>query len=197
MRRSLTIVVVLVCALASTSCSNWPRNKAEQGDAEAQYNLGVNYDKGRGGVLQDHAEAAKWYLAAAEQGYTDAQYNLGSLYADGLGVPQDHGQAAAWFRRAAEQGLRDAQYDLALLYDEGQGVTRDPVEAARWYRLAADQGLIDAIFNLRSCTPKAGSSNATTPRPCVCSARARSWVTRRPSWPWLACTRTGWVWRST
>ena len=34
---------------------------AEQGDAEAQYNLGVMYDDGTG-VLQDYKEAVKWYL---------------------------------------------------------------------------------------------------------------------------------------
>ncbi|MFW9297617.1 tetratricopeptide repeat protein, partial [Glaesserella parasuis] len=40
---------------------------AEQGDAVAQFNLGVMYDKGRG-VNQDYHQAAKWYQKAAEQG---------------------------------------------------------------------------------------------------------------------------------
>jgi len=37
------------------------RPLAEQGDAQAQYNLGVMYDTGEG-VPQDYALAVKWYL---------------------------------------------------------------------------------------------------------------------------------------
>ena len=44
------------------------RKAAEQGDAAAQYNLGVIYYNGEG-VTQDYAEAVKWYRKAAEQGY--------------------------------------------------------------------------------------------------------------------------------
>ncbi len=51
---------------------------AAQGDAHAQFNLGVMYDKGRG-VSQDYAEAVKWYRKAAEQGHASAQHNLGVM----------------------------------------------------------------------------------------------------------------------
>ena len=44
------------------------RARAEEGVAEAQFNLGVMYAEGRG-VPQDDAEAARWYRLAAEQGY--------------------------------------------------------------------------------------------------------------------------------
>ena len=40
---------------------------ARQGNAAAQFNLGLMYDKGQGGVRQDHAEAFKWYSQAAKQ----------------------------------------------------------------------------------------------------------------------------------
>ena len=50
----------------------WYRLAAEQGDANAQYNLGLMYDNGQG-VPQDYAEAVKWYRLAAEQG--DAEHN--------------------------------------------------------------------------------------------------------------------------
>ena len=55
----------------------WYRLAAEQGDASAQYSLGVMYDFGRG-VLEDDAEAVRWYRLAAEQGDADAQNRLGS-----------------------------------------------------------------------------------------------------------------------
>ena len=40
---------------------------AEQGNAAAQYNLGVMYEKGFG-VPQDHKTAVKWFKLAAKQG---------------------------------------------------------------------------------------------------------------------------------
>jgi hypothetical protein len=45
---------------------------AEQGNADAQFNLGVMYDNGED-VPQDHAEALKSYRRAAEEGNADAQ----------------------------------------------------------------------------------------------------------------------------
>ena len=61
---------------------------AEQGGADAQYNLGVMYDNGEG-VPQDDKTAVKWWTLAAEQGGADAQFNLGNMYRLGTGVIQD------------------------------------------------------------------------------------------------------------
>jgi TPR repeat protein len=51
------------------------RKAAEQGDASAQYNLGIMHDNGQG-VSQDRGQAAPWYRKAAEQGHAAAQFNL-------------------------------------------------------------------------------------------------------------------------
>ena len=112
--------------------------KAEQGDAGAQSNLGVMYTNGQG-VLQDDEEAVKWYKEAAEQGHAGAQSNLGISYANGQGVPQDDGEAVKWFREAAEQGHAGAQSNLGVMYDKGLGVAQDYVQAHKWYNLAASQ----------------------------------------------------------
>ena len=53
---------------------------ALNGDAGAQTNLGNMYANGQG-VVQDDAEAVKWYNLAAAQGVADAQTNLGFMYA--------------------------------------------------------------------------------------------------------------------
>src|SRR4030043_216659 len=79
---------------------------AEQGLPEAQFNLGLMYDKGQG-VPQDYAEAVKWYRKAAEQGNTSAQFNLGLMYDKGQGVPQDYAEAVRWYRKAADQGFAE------------------------------------------------------------------------------------------
>ncbi len=84
---------------------------AEQGNAKAQYNLGVMYGNGRG-VKQDYFKAVNWYRKAAEQGHADAQLNLGYMYEKGRGVKQDDFEAVKWYRQAAEQGNAKAQFNL-------------------------------------------------------------------------------------
>ena len=79
------------------------RPLAEQGLAEAQFNLGFMYGNGKG-VPQDYADALKWYRLAAEQGLASAQTNLGLMYSKGRGVPQDYVQAHMWYNLAAAQG---------------------------------------------------------------------------------------------
>jgi hypothetical protein len=120
---------------------------AEQGDAEAQNELGLKYEHGRG-VPQDDAEAAKWYPSAAEQGFAMAESNIGTMYIYGRGVPQDFGEAMRWYDKAADQGLALAQFNIGTMYLNGKGVPQDYAEAVRWYRKAADQGLADSQYNL-------------------------------------------------
>ena len=120
---------------------------AEQGNANAQNNLGWMYDKGRG-VTQDYVEAVKWYRKAAEQGHANAQNYLGVMYRDGRGVAQSDAEAAKWYRKAAEQGEMYAQNNLGVMYQNGRGVAQSDAEAAKWYRKAAEQGEMYAQNNL-------------------------------------------------
>ena len=78
----------------------WYRKAAEQGVAEAQYNLGLAYYYGEG-AEEDHVEAVKWYRKAAEQGVVPAQFNLGVAYGRGEGVDRDSVEAYAWINLAA------------------------------------------------------------------------------------------------
>ena len=126
------------------------KKRAEQGNARAQFSLGLCYYWGTS-VPQDYAEAAKWYRKAAEQGNADAQCSLGVCYGVGYGVGMDQAEAATWYRKAAEQGNSLAQYNLGVCYAEGQGVDTDLAEAVKWYRKAADQGSASAQYNLGVC----------------------------------------------
>ena len=54
------------------------RARADRGDAGAQADLGLMYVSGRG-VLQDFAEAVRWYRLATEQGNVGAQGSLGLM----------------------------------------------------------------------------------------------------------------------
>jgi TPR repeat protein len=127
--------------------SKWFRKAAEQGDADAQTDLGLMYDNGEG-VAQDYVEARKWYLKAAEQNDPLAQNNLASMYHSGDGGPQDNVEALKWYRKAAEQGIAAAQFNLGAIYDKGEGVNQDFVEARKWFLKAAEQGHVDSQFSL-------------------------------------------------
>ncbi len=83
--------------------AKWYRLGAEQGDADAQNNLGAMYDHGQG-VPQDDKEAVRWYRLAAEQGCADAQLNLGAMYYNGQGVLADVVIAHMWFNIAGADG---------------------------------------------------------------------------------------------
>ena len=120
---------------------------ARRGLAEAQYELGVAYDRGLG-VTQNHATAAGWYQRAAEQGLTDAQYNLATLFDEGLGTPRDFEQARDWYMRAADAGEAKAMNNLGYIYEKGLTGRRDYGKAVVWYRHAAQMGLAIAQSNL-------------------------------------------------
>ena len=120
---------------------------AGQGNAAAQFNLGIMYDNGEG-VPQNDSKAFEWYRKAAGQGFAAAQRNLGNMYRNGNGVPQNDSKAVEWFREAAEQGYADAQVNLGYMYDNGKGVRQNDFKAVEWYRKAAEQGLADAQYGL-------------------------------------------------
>ncbi len=120
---------------------------AEQGHADAQFNLGVMYDNGEG-MTRAPKQAVVWYTKAAEQGVATAQFNLGWMYDKGEGVTRNPKQAVVWYTKAAEQSHADAQYNLGGIYKTGEGVTRDPKQAVYWYVKAAEQGHADAQHHL-------------------------------------------------
>ena len=106
----LLVVTISVAGVAQQESIEELRARAEAGDAQAQFNLGLRYDN-----AQDYAEALRWYRLGAEQGQFAAMRNLGLMYAEGRGVPQDDVQAHMWINlaasrlsaAAARRGIRD------------------------------------------------------------------------------------------
>jgi len=123
------------------------RAAAEGGDAEAQTDFGLAYDRGEG-TSQDYEESFMWFRFAADQGYARAQYNVGVAYDRGEGVSQDYKEALKWYRLAADQGYANAQFSIGIMYVNGKGVPQGFQETLKWYKLAADQGCASAQFNL-------------------------------------------------
>ena len=117
----------------------WCRKAAEQGNAEAQYNLGIMYDK-RLGVPQDYAEAVKWYRKAAEQGFAEAQTNLGIMYYTGQGVPKDYVLAHMWFTLATLRypASENAKRERAEKFSDIAASKMTPAQIAEAQRLARE-----------------------------------------------------------
>jgi TPR repeat protein len=119
---------------------------AEQGNAEAQYNLAILYRQGKG-VMQDQELALQWFQKAAKQGLASAEYYLGHLYDTGDSVNKDAAVAFDWYKKAAEKGNPLAQSNLGVAYANGEGVGQDIIKAYVWFSLSASQGLTAALEN--------------------------------------------------
>ena len=81
-------------------------NLAEQGNSEAQLNLGLMYYRGDR-IGQDYTQALKWFEKAANQGSASAQYSLGLMYSNGEGVSRSTRKAREWFGLACDNGSQD------------------------------------------------------------------------------------------
>lgn len=87
--------------------ARWYKLAADQGHAEAQFNLALMYTNGQG-VEQNDQEAFRLFRLAAEQGQREAASNLGALYVNGVGVSKDYVEAVKWLSVAVSEGDRDS-----------------------------------------------------------------------------------------
>jgi TPR repeat protein len=126
----------------------WYRKAAEQGHANAQFNLGNMY--------------------------SNLQFNLGNMYFDGRGVPQDYAEAVRWYQKAADQGVPEAQFNLGLMYERGRGVPRDSVEA--YMRMSLAVSLATGDVQKKFAEERALVAKKMTAKQIVeAQLRARGW----------------------
>ena len=110
---------------------------AKKGDAQAQCDLGLEYEVGYD-LPKDYQKAVEWYTKAAEQGHAQAQANLGDCYHYGYGVEKDDQKAVYWQTKSAEQGCVEGQENLSFYYEWGYGVEQDYVKAHEWLVKASE-----------------------------------------------------------
>jgi len=121
---------------------------AEQGDVDAQAELGAMFLYGKG-VTKNRTEALKWYHKAAEQGHSKAQNKLGDSYQYGRnGVIKDRSIAIKWYQKSAEQGNASGAYELGSMFYYGNINTQNHTEAAKWYRKSALLGSKEGQYKL-------------------------------------------------
>jgi TPR repeat protein len=136
--------------------------KAETGDAEAQYKIGSMYEFGKG-TRKNEEKSKYWYGKAAEQGHALSQTIVGKPI---LKSRNDENKelAISWienvvrkmgdrkFSKAEEQIAIDFiknyaangnvkwQFSLGFMYEKGYGVKRDLKQAEIWYEKARQNG---------------------------------------------------------
>ena len=92
----------------------WYLIGANQGNIESMLNLGIFYDKIKGG--KDKEKAAEWYEKAATLNESRAMYLLAQLYQQDF---NDMGLAQKWYLRALKNGRMDAKIKLKEIKDKG------------------------------------------------------------------------------
>jgi uncharacterized protein len=116
---------------------------AENGDAKAQFDLGLHYILGDGVELNEK-RAFPWIEKAAKQNLAVAKLVLAIFYIDGNEVPKDVAFGESLLLQAAEQGVIDACLILGRIYTRDQE-KKDFTAASFWLKKAADQGSIKAM----------------------------------------------------
>ncbi len=120
------------------------RERAEQGDIEAQLMMGQIF--AMGDIVQaDMKQAFFWFMKAAQQNRVEAQFKVAEMYLYGQGVDRDFSYAEKWALESAKQGYANSEYLLGLLYAEGKGVPKDWQKATVWLCRAANKGYQQAI----------------------------------------------------
>jgi uncharacterized protein len=79
------------------------RFKAEDGEAESMFLLGIAYAQGKG-VERNDTAAARWFHQAARRGHVRAKASMGYLYATGRGVRHDVVLGYVFLAQAIRQG---------------------------------------------------------------------------------------------
>lgn len=129
----------------------WLKLSAEQGNANANYKLGVCYEGNDTIVEEDKALAFEYFEKAANNEQALAQSKLGFYYKRGVVVKQDFEMSYFWYLKGAENGHSIAQNQLAFCYMKGEGVEQDWEKAFYWFEKAAEQKHYVALYQLGLC----------------------------------------------
>ncbi|KIW86837.1 uncharacterized protein Z519_12623 [Cladophialophora bantiana CBS 173.52] len=84
----------------------WYRRLADlDGNATAQYMLGLMYATGIGGLERDQAKALLYHTFAAEQGNIKSEMTLAYRYHAGIGCPRSCDKAVSYYKRVADKAM--------------------------------------------------------------------------------------------
>jgi TPR repeat protein len=117
---------------------------ADEGDADAQFELGNRYCF----VKNELEKAFIWYEKAAKQDHVKALSVVAECYFTGAGVKLSWEKGFPWCKKAAEMGCSARQMHMGFFYEDGDYVEKDIEEAIYWYKKAAQGEQVHALLRL-------------------------------------------------
>ena len=124
------------------------RQAAEDGDANAVVQMGMNCLYGIGGAAKDPGKAFRWFSQTAPDDPAGL-YWLGVCYDNGFGVEQDEDRACRLYQESAAGDYAPALCNLGVCYESGQGVEKNLEKAKYWYSRAALQEEEESVEKCR------------------------------------------------
>lgn len=107
--------------------------QAEQGDARAQFRLGMAYYNGNR-IEKSEENAFEWWMKAAEQGFEYAAYCLGFIHFK----KEDFHTAMEYYLKAINDPvINEAGFQLGVIYENGLGVAKNKEKAIEYYKKGA------------------------------------------------------------
>ena len=129
--------------------------QAAQGDADAQFLLGLMYLSGRF-VAQEVPSGVHWMSLAAEQQHEKAQQTLADLSFEGQLIKRDLAAAEHWYKAMGERGSRWAQFRLGFIYASGgDGVVRNCGKAVEQFSQVGDDVALGNVAWILATCPEA------------------------------------------
>ena len=157
MKSILLLAVLLAFQIVNASEIDELLTKAEAGDPDSQYMLGMQYKNGlTAGRDKSDNKAQEWlalaadYYAVNESSLSPSSlHNLSVLYEQGLGgLGKDLSKAHELLSSAAHGGDMDAQQRFGMKFEDGKYLEQDISKAKHWYTKAAKQGHFYASYKL-------------------------------------------------
>ena len=159
----------------------WYTKAAENGNSDAQSELGFMYMNGEG-VPVNKSEGARWLIKAGQNGDAMAQRALGYMYKNGDGVYKSESESKKWFKEAApkfydlskklmksvnkqcvnffeevaDMGILPynvwSMFHLGAIFYYGEGgYNIDYAKSFRYFKQAADKGNRQALYYVGLC----------------------------------------------
>src|SRR3954463_9867397 len=143
---------------------------AERGDPDAEFGLGMLYERGDGAVRQSYKEADRWYQKAAEHDHVGAQHRLALIWSAGSeGFPANLAEAYKWILLASERGLAtEVKAQLEAIMDRAQQADGKK-RAAKWQeeraakKLEPPPGGASSVAATNTAPPSAPSTRSSPP----------------------------------
>lgn len=158
----ITVILCYVC----TSCTDFSikvdslditelKEYAENGNSDAQAELGIRYYLGFNGVNKNAVEAIKWLTKAQKQGNAYSVYWMGNCYYKGIGVEKDlakantlYKEAFESFKKMAKDGDIKALCYVGICHNDGKATKVNKKLAFEAFKVSAEKGYVRAQCNL-------------------------------------------------